>query len=63
MRARELNAARARLGMTQKALAEALGLHPMTIARHEGGALPIPKVVALAVEALETRAARTRKTA
>jgi DNA-binding XRE family transcriptional regulator len=63
MRARELKAARTRLGMTQRALAEALGIHWTTVSVYENGQDPIPKMVALALEALETRAARVRKSA
>jgi len=52
------------LGETvQPELAEALGIHRSAVARYEIGLSPSPKVVALGVEALETWAARTRKTA
>jgi len=63
MRTRELKQARARLGLSQTELAEALGIHRSAVARYETGTLPIPKVVALAVECLERRAQGTRKTA
>jgi len=63
MRARELKAARKRLGLSQQALADTLEVHRVTIALYETGKDPIPKMVSLAVEALETRAAGTRKTA
>jgi hypothetical protein len=53
MRSRELTAARKRLGLTQERLARAL----------ETGRDPIPRAIALAVEALEYRARRPRKTA
>ena len=49
VRRRELKQARARLGMTQPELGKALNLHRTAIAKYEGGTLPVPKVVALAV--------------
>ncbi len=55
MRARELKQARARLGLTQAALAEVLDIHRISVAKYEGGTLPVPRLVALAVEALERR--------
>ena len=55
MRRRELKAARARLGMTQPELGKALGLHRTAIAKYEGGTLPVPKVVGLAVRFLLTQ--------
>jgi DNA-binding XRE family transcriptional regulator len=63
MRARELKQARARLKMSQPELAEALGIHRTAVGRYEVGMLPVPKLVALAVEALERRAAEARKSA
>jgi len=63
MRARELKAARKRLDLTQLALAAALDIHQVTVAKYETGADPIPQAIALAVEALERRAAEARKTA
>ena len=63
MRARELKAARARLGLSQAALAEALEVHRVTITVYEAGRQPIPRLVALAVEALERRSAEGRKSA
>jgi len=63
MRTRELKQARARLGLSQTELAEALGIHRSAIARYETGTLPVPKLVALAIEALEYRAGGTRRTA
>jgi transcriptional regulator with XRE-family HTH domain len=54
MPAREFRAARERLGLTQSAFAEALGLHPNTVARMERGELPVSvrtaKMVALLLE-------------
>ena len=46
----ELLAARERLCMTQKELAEAIGRHVNTVARYERGELPIPKIVAVLLE-------------
>ena len=63
MRARELKAARARLGLSQEGLAKALDIHRVTVALYETGRQPIPKVVALALETLETRGAGARKSA
>ena len=66
MRARELKQARTRLEMSQTALAEALGMSRSSVAQYEAGTQPIPKVVALAIEALEareTRSATPRKSA
>ena len=63
MRARELKAARARLKMSQRELAEALDLQRETVARYEISKLPVPKVVALAVAHLETQARVPRKSA
>jgi DNA-binding XRE family transcriptional regulator len=55
MRARELKAARTRLGLSQTALGKVLGVHRQSVARWELGSLPVPTVVVLAVEALEHR--------
>jgi DNA-binding XRE family transcriptional regulator len=63
MRARELKAARARLGLSQAALAEALEVHRVTITVYEAGRQPIPRLVALAVEALERRSQAASKSA
>jgi len=52
MRARELRAARARLKLSQAKLADVLGLHWVTICNYERGQDPIPRLVALAIEAL-----------
>ena len=49
MRARELKAARARLGLSQEKLAKALGVHRVTVAGWENGASPVPKAIGLAV--------------
>jgi len=58
-----MTAERKRLGMNQAKLAEALGLHWVTISNYERGQDPILKVVGLAVRALEYEARGTRKTA
>jgi transcriptional regulator with XRE-family HTH domain len=59
--ARALVICRARLGLTQVALAAALDIHRITVAKYEAGEDPIPRLVALAVEALERRAAEGSK--
>ena len=43
----ELKAARRRLGLTQRALGEALGVSRVTIARWEAGLHPLPRAVGL----------------
>jgi transcriptional regulator with XRE-family HTH domain len=60
---RELRRRRLHLGLTQKELAERLGMNRNTITRYERGFLPtIPKYVQLAVKALEAEAGgSTRK--
>jgi predicted transcriptional regulator len=52
MRARELKKARARLGLTQVALAKALDVHRTVVARYETSVMPIPRTVELAVQYL-----------
>ena len=53
-------------GYTQKALAGALGVIPLTVARWEGGSRHIPTFLALTLRALETeggeKASRDTKT-
>ena len=61
MRAREFKAARQRLGLSQAKLAAALGMDWLQIMRYEHGRAVVPKVVALALEALERRAAEGLK--
>ncbi len=52
---RELRRQRLRLGLTQRELAERLGMARNTITRYERGFLPIiPKYVELAIRALVT---------
>lgn len=48
----DLRRHRQRLGLTQRALAEALGMHPNTVARMERGTLPITRRTERAVEQL-----------
>ena len=50
----QLRAARKKIGLTQAALAEAVGVHRETINRYERGVLPIHSTVVLAVRHLET---------
>jgi DNA-binding XRE family transcriptional regulator len=52
MKGPELKAARARLGMTQKELAEALGVHWNSVARMERDEFPIIRTTELAVKYL-----------
>jgi transcriptional regulator with XRE-family HTH domain len=47
-----MKARRKRLGLTQLALAEKIGVHRISIARWETGAEPIPKTIALLMELL-----------
>jgi transcriptional regulator with XRE-family HTH domain len=63
MRAREFKQARLRLGLSQARLAAALGMGWLQIMRYEHGRAKVPRVVALALEALERRAAKPRKSA
>ena len=64
MKGRELRRARKALGMTQRELAEALGLNKNTVARAERGEIPIPTITELATRYLslmQTKKGRTRK--
>jgi transcriptional regulator with XRE-family HTH domain len=54
----ELRAARAKLGLTQLALARALGVTQVTVARWETGVLPIDKRTAMAVAHLACQCRR-----
>lgn len=55
MDTKELKRRRERLGLTQKELAQILGIAPNTVTRYESGVLKIPKYMDLALEALERR--------
>jgi DNA-binding transcriptional regulator YiaG len=44
---------RARLGLSQAALADYLGVHPLTVCRWESGARAVPGPVVLALRAIE----------
>ena len=52
MTARQLQRLRTRLGWSQDRLAEALGVHKMTISKWERDAQPIPEMAAIAVRCL-----------
>ena len=47
MRASEFRAIRKRLGTSQQRLADALGLHRMTITKYESGTLDVPAAMAV----------------
>lgn len=49
----ELRATRARLGLTQPALAALLGVHPLTVSQWETGRRAIPAFLHLALKQLE----------
>lgn len=49
-------ALRERLGWSQERLAQELGISRWTVIRRETGKLPLTKIEALALEALEARA-------
>lgn len=55
MKANELVAWRKRWGLTQRQLAQALGVDVMTVSRWERGVRSIPPHLPLALEALESR--------
>jgi DNA-binding transcriptional regulator YiaG len=52
----DLTAARQSLGLTVAGLADALGVHRVTVHNWLAGRLPVPKMAALAIEALQARA-------
>jgi DNA-binding XRE family transcriptional regulator len=60
MTEQELRRARKKLKMTQKQLAEALGVHWNTIARAEQGILPILRTTELAVKYLLVMESKSR---
>lgn len=51
----DMKGIRTRLGLSQVALAEKLGVHQSTISRFESGDLPLDERTALALEALAAR--------
>ena len=51
----DLKAARKALGLSQRGLAEAIGVSKPSIARWEGGRRAIPLTIALAIEAISSR--------
>ncbi len=51
----ELKKRRERLGLTQAALSEKIGVVPNTVSRYETGSLEIPAHMDLVLEALEAR--------
>lgn len=63
MEPRELTAARISLGLTQKALAERFGVHPMTVNKWEHSRHRIPSMVRLALVGLELERQRVARRA
>jgi DNA-binding XRE family transcriptional regulator len=61
MRGEELKRARARLGMTQKELGEALGVHWNSVARMERDEFPIIRTTELAVKYLLLMQSKKRR--
>ena len=55
MKPEELKRRREALGMTQDDLARELGVKMMTVSRWERGVYPIPRHIALAIEAIEMK--------
>ena len=55
MKPEELKRHREALGMTQDNLARELGVKMMTVSRWERGVYPIPRHIALAIEAIEMK--------
>jgi transcriptional regulator with XRE-family HTH domain len=58
----DLKSRRLALGLSQPELAEALGVHPMTLSKWEREVLSVPVYIDLAVEALENRRRLATKT-
>lgn len=52
---RQLKSLRKRLGWSQARLAEALGVHPMTVSKWERGEQAVPKMAELAMRWLEAQ--------
>ena len=59
MTGKELKAIRKKLALTQQALADLLGVHKVTIAKREGGALEIGKEAELAIRFLDRAKKKT----
>jgi transcriptional regulator with XRE-family HTH domain len=57
----ELRAIRKSLSLTQKTFAQALGIHPVTMANYELGEYPIPCAVELAAKYLASDCAEKGK--
>jgi repressor LexA len=57
----ELKRIREKLGLTQEALAEALGVHRVTLAKWEAGTHNVPEPVARLVERLRDDVKKRRK--
>ncbi len=55
MKAKELQQWRAKNKMTQQALADALGVHLVTVAKWEAGMTEIPNFLVLALKGLKKR--------
>jgi transcriptional regulator with XRE-family HTH domain len=60
MEGKELRALRKRLGLTQRALAERVGVHPNSIARQERGEVGIGEPLARLVRLLAETGPETR---
>ena len=61
MRKDELKRLRDRLGVTQRVLAEEVGVHPMTVSKWETGASRIPEPVARLVQRMDTERGATKR--
>lgn len=61
MTGEQLQTKRLDLGLTQKALAEKLGVAPNTVARWESERLAVPAYVGLALKGLEADIAKGKK--
>ena len=57
----ELTALREEMGMRQRALADALDVHPSTVSRYESGAMAIPEEVVLRVRSLHAQGLAARQ--
>lgn len=61
--AAECKAIRTKMGLTQKALAEALNHHAMTVSRWERGFSPISHAESLRIRMLYRESTKSRRTA